>query len=151
MAIKDVKSSRYQQLMKLEDERITIGVHDEEGSRTHPTPKETKDGPVDQTVAEVAANNELGLDVPRRSFLRDWVDSDLFHAAFKAGVNAITRIEEYAEPIRLDLEYSIVQRMQSGLIPPPNSPLTIQKKGHSRTLEETGTLIKSVKAKRQPK
>lgn len=117
--------------------RLTVGVHEEEGARTY------QDG---ATVAEVATYNELGLGVPRRSFIADWVDetedakkSDLRAVGKKlmAGGDAKASLGQLGE------RYSkqVVDRMSSLK---PDDPETAEHKGGNDPLEETGLLKSSI-------
>ena len=138
--IKQLRKPEYDRLLKLNDDRVTVGVHEEEGSKTHPNPDE-KGEPI--TVAEVAANNEFGLGVPQRSWLRGWVDTTDFQQVIKVTSDDAAHL---AETIAPQLEASIKARIRTS-IPPPNAPRTIQRKGHGNTLIDTETFINAIKAK----
>lgn len=136
MSIKIRTQKEYERLMRLEQERITVGVHDAEGSVEHPN------GENGETVAEIAQDHEFGYGVPQRSWLRAWVDS----TDFKPLIQNLT-LDGLSRTLSARLEESITERIRSGQIPPPNSPGTIARKGHDRTLIDTETFVNSVKAK----
>src|SRR5262245_48739186 len=48
--------------------RVTVGIHEDDGSHPH-----SGGG---GTIAEVMSRHELGLGVPRRSFIADYVDEN---------------------------------------------------------------------------
>lgn len=138
MTIRIKTQKEYERLLKLDEERvsITVGVHDEEGSKEHPN---AENG---ETVAEIAQDHEFGFGVPQRSWLRAWVDS----TDYKPLIQNLPQ-EERAETLARRLQESIQGRIKDGNIPPPNSPMTILKKGHGKTLVDTETFVNSVTAK----
>lgn len=144
MAIRQNRTKEYERLMRLTLERISIGVHEEEGSQVHPN---ADDG---ETVAEIAYDHEMGTGrtkdgkpIPRRSWLRDWIDTKLEPGDFLKDLPL-----DYAPELAQRLEKSITDRVRSGKIPPKNALRTIQEKGHDRTLiGETETFVNAIKAK----
>lgn len=102
------------------------------------------------TIGEIGAIHEFGLGTaPRRSFLADWADekrADIEAIALKAG-SAIARGKldgaQALEQIGAWAVGSIQERMASN-IPPPLAPATIQRKGSSVALIDTGQLRASI-------
>lgn len=103
------------------------------------------------TIGEIAEIHEFGLgNCPRRSFLADWADgqrSQIDRVIIK-GAQALAR-GSISEPVQF-LEQvgawavgSIKRRMASN-IPPPLAPTTIQRKGSSVALIDTGQLRSSI-------
>lgn len=101
--------------------------------------------PNGQSVAEVASKNEFGTPrVPPRPFFRNaikknankWGDVFKREASNKAPILALGTL---GEVIRSDIVQSINQ-----LNTPPNSPYTIEKKGSSKPLVDTGKMRASV-------
>jgi hypothetical protein len=122
---------------------VTIGIHEKEGSTTYPNGK---------TLLDIASINEFGSDdghVPMRSFVRAWFDNaepELRKeiASLMEGVldGTFTK-DQILDAIGL----SAVGKMQANIsqgVPPPNAPSTIQKKGSSTPLIDTGLLRSSI-------
>ncbi len=97
------------------------------------------------SVAELAAIHEFGLGVPERSFLRGWL------AEKGANVGeALVRLTKRHGPGPIALELwgqwaagSIQQRIAKQ-IPPPLAKVTIDRKGSSIPLIDTGQLRSSI-------
>lgn len=111
-----------------------------------PTPSE--DG--ESTVAVVAAAHEYGTStVPQRSFLGRTVDGER-EAIAALQARALDRVVAgEADPRRAAGEVGaavagMVQRTIRSSVPPPLKPETARRKGHERTLIETGQLLKSI-------
>jgi len=68
---------------------LTVGIHEAEGASA----KEIVEGqePTGQSLAEVAEKHELGIGVPRRSFIVDW-----FEGQQKENESALRKIVENA-------------------------------------------------------
>ncbi len=139
MAIRTIRKPEYERLLKLNAERITIGVHANDGAKQHPN----LDNGEPITVAEVAAKNELGIGVPRRSWLTDWTNEKL-----APGTQLLKNLPlDFAPELAARAEASITDRIRSGDIPPPNAESTVKRKGHDRTLIDTETFVNSVHAR----
>jgi hypothetical protein len=122
---------------------VSVGVHEDAGSYEDGTP-----------VAVAAAYNEFGSEeglIPERSFLRSTMDEnesrygrELEKAVDRTldGVSLATALLPLAITARED-----VQKKIDSHPPPPNAPSTVAKKGHGRTLEETGLLRDSIVAR----
>lgn len=110
----------YNALMRLMGDRelgrITVGVHDADASKP-----EGEDSGV--TVGEIAAVHEFGLGVPRRSWLRDWVDGaqDEIRKTITATAAAIVmdpgRREQMLERLALWAKAQIQKRIIAGIEP----------------------------------
>lgn len=102
-----------------------------------------------ETVAMVAARHELGLGVPRRSFVRDTVNMErreieaelraIARKVFKSGLS----IERGLSLLGASVVKRIRRRIQSG-ITPPLAPSTVQQKGSNTPLIESGQLLNSI-------
>ena len=101
------------------------------------------------TVADVALWAEYGLGQPQRSWLRDWIEENQAAlatnmraevAAIKAG--ARTKDQALAR-LGLWIQGAIQERIANG-IEPPNADSTIQRKGSSKPLIDTGQLRSSI-------
>lgn len=136
MKLRENRTKEYDRMMRLVGERVSIGIHEEEGSQIHPN---ATDG---ETVSEIGYDHEMGVGVPRRSWLRDWVDQKLEPGDFLKDLPL-----DFAPELARRCEASITERVRSGKIPPPNSPKTIAAKGHDKTLIETETMVNAIKAK----
>lgn len=101
------------------------------------------------TLAELAATHEFGLGVPRRSWLRDWVDNNI-DAIKKRLLQAGTRIakgkstkdkelKKIARWAELELREYIAAR-----IDPPNSARTVLQKGSDVPLVDTGEMFEAI-------
>jgi hypothetical protein len=122
---------------------VSVGVHEDAGADEDGTP-----------VAEYAMVNEFGSEdghVPERSFLRSTLDerqgpyaAELERAVSRAvdGVPLKTALMPLALQVRQDVQ----NKLDSG-VDPENAPATVAKKGHGRTLEESGLLHDSIEAK----
>ena len=101
------------------------------------------------TVLEIAASNEFGLGVPRRSFIADWFDQNLqkneqfIVRMMKAVASGKLTKERAFELIGLKFQGDIQKRISAG-IPPANAPATIKAKGSSTPLIDTGQLRQSI-------
>lgn len=101
------------------------------------------------TVAEVAEIHELGLGVPQRSWLRQWIDENK-----AAIVKVSTRLQSQVIAGKITQDQalallgdwavgSIKARIQGG-VAPPNAPSTIARKGSSKPLINFGQFISSI-------
>ncbi len=119
---------------------IRVGVIGEEASESH------QGG--DDTVADIATKHELGIGVPERSFIRDWADeSERDNRKLLRRIpRAITRgtsVRQAAEQVGHAMVGSIQQRISAG-IDPPLAKKTIERKGSSTPLINTGQLRSSI-------
>lgn len=134
--ISDTKHPDYERILKfLESEvQITVGVHGDEGGQTYP------DGP---TIVEIAEAAEFGLGQPQRSWLRAWFDEHSAEiegqiaAQFSMALEQRLPDEWAADRVAVWAQASIQKRIASG-ITPPNAKITIEKKGSSVPLIDTG-------------
>lgn len=126
---------------------ITIGVHEEEGGA---------DEGNGRTVAEIAEANEFGLGVPARPAITGWADEhgDEFtarmrqesEAALRARVSPAQRLDALAQVGAGEIQAKIAAG-----VPPPNSPVTIARKGSSTPLIDKGQFRSSIRGKVGPK
>lgn len=121
---------------------ILVGIFEREGSAPHDDDA--------LTILEVASMHEFGTDtIPQRSFLRAWFDEHLERARealrrllVQALEGKITP-EQAVERFGLWVKGEIQKRIAQG-IPPPLAESTIEKKGSSVPLVDTGQLRSSI-------
>lgn len=123
---------------------ITVGIHEKEGAEDH-------DG---LTTAQLGEIHELGLGVPRRSFIADWADENR-----EKHEDAFRRIGKLVASGRMDTEVGmkrlgvfLAADCQARIVSQPSSwePLaesTIKAKGSSSALIDTGVLKSSITSK----
>lgn len=130
---------------------VVVGIRQEKGA--------VSDGDTAATVAEYATDNEFGSEsrrVPERSFLRSTIDerrdayTKSLERAVEAGIDAAiaggdgTAAVERALGL-LGMEAAgDVQATIRDLREPPNSPVTIARKGSSNPLIDTGRMRASI-------
>ena len=120
---------------------VTIGVHAEEGTAPHG----------EATLLDVAAFHEFGTErTPRRSFIADWSDENeqknrerlsLIGAAVLTG--KLPSVEVGLARFGLLGVADVQKRMVAG-IAPPLAEVTVERKGSSTPLIETGQLKSAV-------
>ena len=146
MTVRD-KDRGYAALMASIDKsgsyRITVGIHAEDGGQY-------ANG---VTLAEVAEKNEFGgPNQPARPFIGPWADErrasaiEQIKAAFKEALKARTSPAQRLDQIAQVLAGEVQQRISTG-IPPPNAQSTIDRKGSSTPLIDTGQLRGSIRGK----
>jgi phage gpG-like protein len=118
--------------------KITIGIHEAEGSASHG----------EATVAEIGAIHEYGWkakNIPRRSFVRDTHDTKLQEnlallVKLEDDVIAGKRTQDQAlKTLGEVAAKQMVSRINDG-IAPRNAPATIRRKKSSKPLIDTGQL-----------
>lgn len=123
-----------------------VGVLGSDAERTHPLRKNI-------SIGAVAQMNEYGSSragVPRRSYLQETLHEQ--RAKVVAGLAAAARaviFNKVPGPVAIaamvkTLVPDVVAKIMSGTVPPPNSPVTVERKGHDRTLQDTGTLAGAI-------
>jgi hypothetical protein len=103
------------------------------------------------TVAEIGAIHELGLGVPKRSFIAAWVDEDasaINYQLTNMGRGLVRKsnpvpLETLAEQFGAWCVGRIQQRIADG-IEPPNAESTIRQKGSSKPLINTGQMRSAI-------
>lgn len=125
-------------LMSLEDAEVTVGVHEDAGA----------------DLATIAAVHEFGSadgDIPERSFLRSTADEGRRRYAEQLSRAAGRMVDGQAQPAAIravgEAMAEDVRRKIAAGIDPPNDPETAERKGHSRTLIDTGALLDAITAK----
>lgn len=125
----------------LKKSKVAVGIFEADGGQPH------GDG---VTVADVAAWNEFGTDtIPERSFLRAWFDENIaraqeaLHRLMVRVVEGKLTKEQALEQFGLWVQGEVQKRIAQG-IPPPNAQSTIDAKGSSKPLIDTGQLRSSV-------
>lgn len=124
--------------------RVLVGIHADDGA-------EAASGGAGQTVVAVASFHEFGLGVPQRSWLRAGIDEN------RGEINKLTRrlgraiisnrrrlsANRALDLLGLDIVAKLQARIRAG-IPPENAPKTIEAKGSSVPLIDTGQMIQSI-------
>jgi hypothetical protein len=116
--------------------RVTVGVHEDEGSAEH-----SGGG---GTIAEVMGRHELGLGVPRRSFVADYVDENRDELRGKLRTigravidGKVSSVEQALDRFGLLQVGEMQRRIREG-IDPPLEQSTIDAKGSDTPLIDTG-------------
>jgi hypothetical protein len=124
--------------------QVTVGIHDEQAAA------EYEDG---VTVGDVATFNELGLGVPRRSFIVDWQDeSDAQHKEQLRSIGravvdgSVESVDQALDRFGVRCVGEVQQRIKAG-IDPPDDEETVRRKGSSTPLIDKGKLWTSVSHK----
>jgi hypothetical protein len=144
--IKDIDRG-YRDLMKRLDRasrlkpEVVVGILGDAVDKPYP------DG--EATVGDIAFWHELGLGVPRRSWLRDWYDEQL--PANKRAIRALAikvlkgEMDERKalEVFGIQAVASIRKRIKAG-IAPPLDPRTIERKGSDTPLIDKAQFIQSI-------
>ncbi len=129
---------------------VQVGIFGEKGAETH----KDSDG---LTVLEVGAFHEFGLgNNPERSFIRGWVDENeskvvefLGKEVERATKNGAEDFDQGLERLGLFCQSGIQARMSQG-IPPPLKKATVDRKGSTVPLIDTGQLRASITYKVHP-
>lgn len=130
-------------------QQILIGI--QEGSKTH---MQSRNGRVQQAgmnIAQYAAANEFGTDtIPERSFMRSTFDERIDDIE-NLVVTQLGLVVDQSIPVvtaykRIGLGVqAMVQEKIREIRSPPNSPITIARKGSSKPLIDFGQMIASVR------
>lgn len=130
---------------------VKVGVFGPKGEET------TDDGAL--TMAALAAIHEFGLGVPERSFIRSYFDAhekQISEALIKLTKAALTKALERGKPVTeaemlqvlnkmgLFMVGEMQKRIGNGDITPPLAQQTIDRKGSSTPLIDTGQLRSSI-------
>jgi hypothetical protein len=124
---------------------VTVGIHEAEGS-------ETAEGSEELAVLDVAAFAEFGTEnAPRRSFIADWADEteEANNEALRRGAQAVVNgtlpsMHNALDRVGQKFVGDVQARIKAG-IEPPNAESTVEKKGSSTPLIDTGQLWTSVR------
>lgn len=122
---------------------LKVGILADTGAQAH--------GDDAVTILQVALANEFGTDnIPARPFIRGYVDANeqrvkamISKVEQEIAKGSMTR-EQGLNLLGQRLVAEIQDRMSKG-IPPPNAPSTIERKGSSTPLIDTGQLRSSIK------
>lgn len=122
---------------------VIVGVFGDDAAEPHP------DSPM-LTIAEVLSHHEFGIgNAPQRSWLRDWFDenkSEIEAAHRKLMLQVVDgnlTLDMAAERLGLMMVRSLKDRWIDG-IPPELDPRTIDAKGSSTPLIDSGQSLSSV-------
>lgn len=127
---------------------VTVGIQEEDEGASY-------EGGM--TLGEVAEANEFGTDrIPARPFLSSWADereasalkemSADVRSAIKAGTSPAARLDARAQRFAGEVQSRI-----AGGIPPPNAESTVERKGSSTPLVDTGQLRSAIRGKVEAK
>ena len=122
---------------------VEVGVLGDKGGAAH---RGSEDG---ITVAEIAEIHEFGLGVPERSWLRAWIDSNKLKIEERIRIETraiVTKQRTRAQAIKrlgVWIQGELQQNIADG-VPPPNAQSTIDRKGSSKPLIDTGQLRQSI-------
>lgn len=126
---------------------ITLGVQGKEALEFHPNPH----GEGNITVGEIAAMHELGLGVPRRSWLLSWLDINrqkmLRQCRDHLRYVISRKMTRNQALIKLGFKWTEQLREnidRDGVKGPALSTFTVERKGHPIKLLETGTLRNAI-------
>lgn len=130
-------------------QQVTVGIHEDVGSQVH------KDS--DATIAEIASFHEFGTSrTPERSFIRAWADEkkaeheqSLRQIAGAVASGQVASVEQGLERFGVRCVGEVQRRIRDG-IPPPLAESTVEAKGSSTPLIDSGELWTSVKHKVEP-
>lgn len=117
--------------------QITIGIHPDETNKPHPS---------GYTIGEIAEKHELGLGVPRRSWLLDYLDETkrsraaLMREAMKRVIAGKQSRKQAMEGLGYKAAKGIRDRIAQGRVKPANAASTVRKKKTDVPLVETYTL-----------
>lgn len=121
---------------------VTVGVHSGEGGAPA--------GNGALSVADVATIHEFGLgDNPERSFVRNFADEVRDEATkveaklVEGSIRSRRPVEDALERFGLWLTAKMQKRIRGG-IPPALDPATVERKGSSTPLIDTGQLVSSI-------
>lgn len=134
--------------------QISVGVHEEENQRDPPANPQGKEL---LTMATLAAIHEYGVEteqvsIPERSFLRSWYDErkvDVEKAIFATSLTLLTGGEDERKALER-LAHGFAGEVQTKIrdgIPPALAQSTIDAKGSSKPLIDTGQLRQSIRGK----
>ena len=141
-------ASRRDDLGRASRVSVTVGIHEEEGAAEEGAAEEGA-----STVAQVGLFHEMGTStIPRRSWLADGIsenEAEITEALRRVG-RAVAQ-----KTMRVDTAYAqlgefIVAKLQARIranIPPPLSPVTVERKGSSTALIDEGRLIDSIRSR----
>jgi hypothetical protein len=104
------------------------------------------------TLLELAAIHEFGspaANIPERSFIRRTFNESEGQAELKAIYSKIARAviagkltaEQAIQLLGMKMQSMVRNRILVDMIPPPNRPSTVARKGSSRPLVDTGQLV----------
>lgn len=121
---------------------VTVGVHESDGAKDHGD---------DVTVIDVASFHEFGTqDIPPRSFIRGWADENEQANAERLRKIAQAIVKGQLQSTEQGLErfgnFAVgdIQKRIRDRIPPPLAEETIERKGSSVPLIDTGQLRSSI-------
>lgn len=142
--VRDNGASRVVTRAGLANLKLKVGILGEKAAQ------QVKGSDVAMTIAQLAEIHELGLGVPERSFLRAWVEAN--EKQIEADMRAATRQvllgrltpEKAAKILGVKFVAGIQAFISSGKVQPPLAQSTIDRKGSSVPLIDTGQLRSAI-------
>lgn len=123
---------------------VTIGVQGKEAEKPHPSAPHL-------TIGQVAAIHELGLNVPKRSWLVSWIErnAERMRRETAAELEAVLAGKKTRNKALQELGFKwcaeVRDNIWTGKITPPLKPETIQRKGgETRPLVDTRSLVNHI-------
>jgi hypothetical protein len=153
-----IKTNAWKELLKrvtpLDSQEAHVGILASKGGNEYHKAALNKTN-AKITLLELAAIHEFGsprAGVPERSFIRRTFNEpegqkelkDLYAKIAKAVVNGKMKAERAIEILGLQMQTMVKRRILVNMIPPPNRPSTVLKKGSSRPLVDTGQLVGAI-------
>lgn len=139
---------RVKDILGLKPTSITVGIHAEEGSQIHE--QKNHDERTTTTVLDIGTIHEFGLgNCPERSFIRGWADENkgkneqTIRTMMKSVAQGKRTMNDAADIIGFRFVGDIQKRIKAG-IPPGLKQATIDRKGSSTPLIDTGQLRSSI-------
>jgi hypothetical protein len=124
---------------------VSLGIQGAEAGRAHPASPGI-------TLADLGAIHELGLGVPERSWLRSWVDANQ-NQIFEDCTLAMQRVillqltkDQALELLALKWQGELQAWISGGNVSPPLAETTVERKGSSVPLVDTGALRSAITA-----
>lgn len=146
----DKKSKSLERYLKQLECKISVGLHEEQGSALHPE----ADG---ETIFDIAAANHFGVpsnNVPARPFVSHWFDThindiseninDIFTALINKQIKPNKTLEIYSQELLDSMKADITNKIYV-----PNKPSTLKRKQGDTPLIDSSVLFDSLKYKIQ--
>ena len=145
MTVRDKKSSDYEKMLRRANMQfdIKVGVMGTEASAAHMGGEDT--------VADIATRHEFGIDVPQRSFIRETVDvkqdeiQKVVEHFEKQMLDPSKDPQKIANMLGLKIQFLFQERISNNSPPFEDlAPMTIELKGSSKPLVNTGQLKSAI-------
>jgi hypothetical protein len=120
---------------------VTLGVQGEEATKAHPS---------GMPIGQLAATHELGLGVPRRSWLGSWLEAnearmlEETRAAFAEVMARRTTRNKALQALGYRWTEQLRKHVAEGNVQPPLAASTVARKGHNIPLLDTATMVNAI-------